>query len=98
MTQFWEATQRFFRPEPEEKEADVDLSDCHEVVEFARCAYYDKFMAYLERGSDTPLDLKDGSTMLVSGSRVNTFKEIRAHLRRQVREAHELIDREASNG
>lgn len=94
----WNPFQRYFQAEPEDDEPEVDLTECREVVEFSRSPYFEKFMGYLERGSDSSLDLKDGSSMLVSGSRVNTFKEIKAHLRRQVRDAQELIDREQHNG
>ena len=33
-----------------------------------------------------------------SAERINTLKAIRAHLKRQVKEAQEIIDRETSNG
>ncbi len=75
----------------------VDLTDCYEVVEFAKTMYYPKFLAYLERGSDEPLKVAGDLAIVRSAERINTFKEIRAHLKRQVKEAQELIDRETGN-
>ncbi len=79
---------RYFQDEPEE----VDLTDCYEVVEFAKTMYFPKLMAYLERGSDEPLKVGGDLAIVRSAERINTFKEIRAHLKKQVREAQELID------
>ena len=87
-----------FRKYFEEEQEETDLTDCHQVVEWARCPYYDKFMAYLERGADAKIDVSTATSMLTSSERINTFKDIRAHLRRQLREAEALIDREQRNG
>lgn len=83
---------RFFIDEDEN--ASSDLAECHQVIEFARCEYFNKFLGYLERGADAKLDVSTATTMLASAERINTFKDIRAFLRRQVRDSQNLIDRE----
>jgi hypothetical protein len=85
---------KFF--EPEEAEG-ADLSECHEVVSFGNHPYFQKLMAYLERGADATIDLTDASTMLASGAKVNTFKEIKLHLKKQIRDAMAIIDRETGD-
>jgi len=87
---------RYFQPEPEEQ-AD-DFSDCHEIVEFSKTMYFPKLMAYLERGADEPLKVTGELAIVRSAERINTYKEIRAWLRKQVREAQDILDREQSNG
>ena len=82
---------RFFE-ETEEVSA-ADLTDCHEVIEFGKTVYYNKFMEYLERGADEPLKIGDPMTMIQSAARVNAFKEIKAHLKRQLKTAHELVEK-----
>ncbi len=76
----------------------VDLTDCYDVIEFAKTAYFETLMAYLERGSDEPLKVGGDLAMVRSAERINTFKEIRAHLKKQVKEAQEIIDRETIGG
>lgn len=87
-----------FRKFFEEEQEEVDLTDCHQVLSWAREPYHEKFMAFLERGADAKIDVSTATSMLASSERINTFKDIRAHVRRQVREAQEIIDREDSNG
>jgi len=60
--------------------------------------YFQKFMAFLERGADEPLQIGDQVGMIRSASRVNTFKEIRAHLKKQIRDAQAIIAGEGLNG
>jgi len=83
---------RFFVEE--EEDSNTDLSECHQIIEFARCEYFNKFMSYLERGSDAKIDVSTATSMLASAERINTFKDIRAFLRRQIRDSQNLIDRE----
>lgn len=73
------------------------LTDCHEVVAFANEPYFEKFMAFLERGADEPLAIGDQISMIRSASRVNTFKEIKTYLKKQISSSVALIDRESRN-
>ncbi len=86
-----------FRKYFQEEREPADLTDCYEVVEFAKTMYYPKFLAYLERGSDEPLKVGGDLSIVRSAERINTFKEIKAHLKRQVKEAQELIERETQD-
>jgi len=87
-----------FRKFFEEDQSDVDLTECNQILDWARCDYYEKFMAFLERGADAKIDVSTATSMLASSERINTYKDIRAHFRRQVREARELLDREHRDG
>ncbi len=84
---------RFFKDE--EGVDDLLVSKCHEVVAFGNVPYFQDFMAYLEREIDKPIAIGDQVQTIRSVERINTFKEIRAHLRRQLREAQDILDREA---
>jgi len=86
-----------FRKFFEEDQESVDLTDCHQILDWARCPYHNIFMAYLERGTDAKIDVATATSMLASSERINTFKDIRAHIRKQLRDAQEVIDREARN-
>lgn len=84
---------KFFEPEDD---SDVTaLGECHEVVSFANHPYFKKgLMAYLERGCDEKLVITDNISVIRSAERVNTFKEIKTHLNRQIRDAMAVIERE----
>jgi hypothetical protein len=82
--------------EPEQDDDAADLTEIHQILEFARCPYFEKFIAYLERGADAKLDVSTETTMLSSAERINTFKDIKTHLRKQVRDAGEILSRETS--
>ena len=86
-----------FRKYFEEERDEVDLTDCHQILDWARCPYHSIFMSYLERGADAKIDVSTATSMLASSERINTFKDIRAHIRKQLRDAQEVIDREARN-
>lgn len=86
---------RFFVSE--ETEEDSDISECHQILAFAREPYFDRFMAYIDKEGDRPLEVGDQISMIRSASRINTFKEIKSHLKRQIQEAAEIIQREMPN-
>ena len=75
-----------------------DISECHQVIEFGNCPYFQTFLAYLEHEGDRMLEVGDQVSMIRSAARINAFKEIRAHLKKQLRDAAEVIERENRNG
>ena len=83
---------KFF--ENDEEEPGTDLTECREVLEFARTLYYPKLIAYLEREADAQLVIRDNVSMIQSAARINAFKEVKAHLKRQVRDAAAMVARE----
>lgn len=83
---------RKFFQEDEESE-DNGVSDANDIVSFGNHPYFSKLIAYLERGADEPLDLKDATSMLTSGAEINTFKKIKRHLMTQVKNAESLMER-----
>lgn len=80
---------RFFEPEQEES----GVGDADAILSFGKEAYFEKFMAYLERESDRPLDLSTTQALTSSAARSNAFKEIRTYLRNQLKSAQEIMDR-----
>lgn len=88
---------RFFRSEEEESEG-MTLAHAHKIISFGREGYFDDFMDWLEQQADKPLETTDNISMLKSATRINTFKEIRLHLKKEIRWASDVIAREADNG
>jgi len=83
---------RKFFTEPDPKEEAI--SECNEIIEFSRMAYYPRLIAYLERGADEPLQTASEGAVIRSAERVNTFKEIKKYLQGQVRDAQAVLERE----
>jgi len=83
---------RKFFQEEEEVDGNV-VADANDILSFANHPYFQKLIAYLERGADEPLDLKDATSMLTSGAEINTFKKVKRHLMVQVRNAGSLMER-----
>ena len=83
---------RFF--EEDEDFTGVDREAASEVIVFGNTAYFQKFMAYLEHEADRPIDIVDQVSMIKSAQRCNTFKEIKSHLKKQLRDAQAILDRE----
>jgi hypothetical protein len=83
--------------EEETPEIDTDMTECHQIVSFSREPYFDRFISYLDRGADAKIDTASATSMLTSAERINTYKDIKAYLKKQVREASEVIAREISN-
>jgi hypothetical protein len=96
MAQVWNPFKKFFDEEPEVDESSLD--DCRQLVSFGNEPYFEKLIAYLERGADAKIDTSDATTMLTSAARINTFKDIKTHLKRQLKDAVEILDREHING
>lgn len=86
---------KFF--ETEDTNVESDISECHQIVSWAREPYFDRFLAYLERGAEAKIDTSTATSMLASAERINTFKDIRAHLKKQLRDAEAIIERENRN-
>jgi len=77
----------------EEEAEDTGIGDANDIVSFGNHPYFQKLIAYLDRGSDEPLDLKDATSMLTSGAEINAFKKIKKHLLTQVKNAEALMER-----
>jgi len=80
---------RFFRRQMvEEIDPDTDmLNKANELLDFAATAYYERFLAYLEKESSRPLKVGDHMDMIQSAVRANTLREIRDTLVRRVSNA-----------
>ena len=63
-----------------------------EAIMAERTAFVERLMEYLQEEADRPIKLGDTNTMLESAVRANTFKEIRAKLRREFKEAHAVLN------
>lgn len=80
---------RFFRPrvaDITDYEAEV-LNQANELLDFAATAYYEKFLAWLDKESSRPLKVGDHMDMIQSAVRANTLREIRDTLVRRVANA-----------
>jgi hypothetical protein len=82
-----------FQPEEAESVATMRLK-ASEFVLAERTPFFERLMEYLDEEADKPV--KIGSDMIESAVRANTFKEIRAKLRRDLKEAHAILN-EARN-
>jgi hypothetical protein len=80
---------RFFRRQAvEEIDPDTDmLNKANELLDFASTAYYEKFLAYLDKESSRPLKVGDHMDMIQSAVRANTLREIRDTLVKRVANA-----------
>lgn len=80
---------RFFRRQMvEEIDPDTDmLNKANELLDFAATAYYERFLAYLDKESSRPLKVGDHMDMIQSAVRANTLREIRDTLVRRVSNA-----------
>lgn len=66
-----------------------------ELVLAERTPFVERLMEYLDEEADKPV--KIGGDMIESAVRANTFKEIRAKLKRDFKEAHAILN-EARHG
>ncbi len=78
----------------EDVEDDVGAARAHagELVLAERTPFVERFMEYLQEEADRPVKIGDQMSMVESAVRANTFKEIRAKLKRDFRQAREIIE------
>lgn len=84
-----------FRDDTEETVATM-RSRAGEIVLAEQTPYVQRLLEYLDDEADKPIRIGDAQ-IIESAVRANTFKEIRAKLRREFKEAHAILD-EARHG
>ncbi len=80
-----------------EEEDDQGLILANEILEAARLPYFDKLIVYLEAEADKPLTVGGQVEMIRSAERINTFREIKQKLKKDVARAKAFIEMERSD-
>ena len=82
---------KFFQEEAVDESAIVKAN---QILEAARLPWFDDYLAYLEEEGDRTLAVGGQVEMIRSAERINTFKEIKNRLKRDVARAREVLEME----
>lgn len=79
-----------------DEEDDLGISKANQILEAERLPWFADFLAYLGEEADRPLSVGGQIEMIRSAERINTFKEIRNLLKRDVARARQVLEMERS--
>jgi len=92
---------RFWRIQDSEDDTATTVQEAEWAVSFAQHPHYARLLKRIETEADRPITMMSNSMEMAGAiARINTYKEIRNNLRREVFEAAEFLrrHREEHNG
>ena len=72
-------------------DATSSLDTATQIIEWTRPIYFKAFMAYLDRGCDERIGRGSREDMIAQQSRIDAFKDIRDHVRKEIAEAQAIL-------
>jgi len=78
----------------DEGDPDDAIVKANQILEAARLPWFDALITYLEEEADRPLATGGQVEMIRSAERINTFKEIKNRLKRDVARARQVLEME----
>ena len=84
---------KFFRVDDVAEEEAMLIEQAHRVISFSQHSCYDQLMTWIETQADRPINSVDHLQMVKELARATALKEVRDHLRRQIKEAAAAIER-----
>lgn len=83
-----------FKPD---EDTDLGVVKANQVLEAERLPWFSDLIAWLDAEADKPLAVGGQIEMIRSAERINTFKEIKNRLKRDVARAREVLEMERND-